>query len=1693
MKKIKKLLLFLSILITPILTFADFSANVTQGCAPVMVTFNETSGNGVNWEWDFGDGSTTIYNNPANHQYNTAGVYTVTLTVRYSDGSSEVITKTNYIRISTGPTVSFIANYTSVCPGEVVTFTPTVNPGGNNIGSYFWDFGDGNISSTATPTHIYYTSGTRSVSLEVVDTMGCKTKVSNTNYIFIKPTPVANFTSTTNVFCIEDLSQTRQVTFSDSSDTSAISYYWDFGDGTNSSQKNPPAKTYSRGNYDITLIVTNAYGCKDTIIKSKYVMVGLFEATYTLSDSVLCGLGKSVIISGTSNAQYKFETYNSGGAMVHQQLGSNKSYTFTNPGKYDIKSMATSTLGCADTLYKSQAIWVFDDVDPVIYIHDTDHCEPTAIIYFQNFTITDSIYDLGLSDASWDFGDGSTNVTGDSVTHVYNSFGSWEVRVWVTTGYGCVLEVYKQQVDIYPISAIAYQVVPNVMMGEKPGGCLPHFVAMYADSIKSSSQVIDFIWDWGETEVWGSGAAPDTTHTGTSPLGTYTYDYDTGVYIVNLILTNQQGCHDTVEAFARIPVGYPPLCDWFFANNMLCKSALSITVTAYDSLNPVDSSLVARSRANHWEWYDPMGNFHTQGNPANLSPTDTGWLHGYSLIPYHNDCPGPQVAHDSVMYSCPPMAGIGYPAPDMQGNPPNYCEWPTFGFDGGDGQKTKAWDSCVWRLGNFYYDMSNVFHPQMEIHPDADHPQGHISYGPPHSPIRYDTLGGMKMVVERGGHIFVTLWVMNDNRNGNNLCGYCEDSAQQEIIISIADMKLRATDQYGNVVTEVCEDQQIYFYDSTYATDGIYWWAMSMDRAYDGGVIHYTTEDLMGRIQSGFGHPNKSKFIFDTTNYTGSDPFIYEFNDWGIYTIYLIDTSAIGCGMNGPMAPPFIEWQSTMGPRPPYEGRTDTIQLYVNPRSVPKFSTNSPVCIGDTLQFTDESYTGAPFTYYTITNYLWNTGGSTDTAKNAKYVFKNAGQYDVTLSVRNEKGCDSTEKFQKAITIMGVKTTFSTPKLDPNDRRVCNKEVVNFSNTSSYYDLVRNTMVSVSNNTTGLTYLWDFDGQGTSNSRNGQFAFNVLNSRYVYIRLTITDMNGCTNSFLDSIWVIRPIADFTSGTHVQACPELQVQFFDQSSGMDSTKTKYEWVFGDTLSLGNNTSSFKNPFHNYAYAGNFDVTLIVTDEYNCTDTMLKPKYVKVGGPYGTFTIDTTSGCVPLRVTFNFDIDISNTDTLWLYYGDGTNDTTTFIGAPVKHIYTQPGYYVPWMYLIKWVFNPVTNQMEKCEKGFPLADTIWVIQLKPDFGIEPLYCKGVPSTFTNFTDTTHNNILPKVISLDTVWWDYNNTLYDTIFDIKDTTDIDGHTQYDSAGFYLVTLKAQIKSCIKKDTATIKVMEFPNIKSSPDSVGACVGLDVILTADSTNGEETNFSWAFFTIPDTLSGNPITRYFNEVGTVLYPFEIDVTFSPKNCHKIYNDTLIVSSWTPPTAEFKIEDADGLVLTDAVNGINAGNDAYFSDMSTPGHGVINKWIWIFGDDYIDTTGPNVKHAYTTKSGFITVTLGISDEYGCSDTTTHQILVLESLKFPNIFSPNGDGINDKFEPWERQKSGYFLKFEMEIYNKWGALVWKRKCESPNCPNYDDENFWWDGKNNNGNNVPDGVYYWVVYARPESEKGDIIINGSVTIVR
>ncbi len=292
-------------------------------------------------------------------------------------------------------------------------------------------------------------------------------------------------------------------------------------------------------------------------------------------------------------------------------------------------------------------------------------------------------------------------------------------------------------------------------------------------------------------------------------------------------------------------------------------------------------------------------------------------------------------------------------------------------------------------------------------------------------------------------------------------------------------------------------------------------------------------------------------------------------------------------------------------------------------------------------------------------------------------------------------------------------------------------------------------------------------------------------------------------------------------------------------------------------------------------------------------------------------------------------------------------------------------------------------------------------------------------------------------------------------------------------------------------IKVFDFPDLKFTYSDLSACDSLSVDFEAKNISGEELSFVWNFDDGVQ-LNGNPVSRLFYASGA--YSYRLNVTFLNSQCVKSYDDTVYVNAWIPPNADFIILNAKGEDVTDRTDkGVKAKEKAAFIDKSTPNDGQILRWIWDFNDNTYDTTdaGEDVYHAYTTTSGIVTIILYTIDEYGCESIAKHDLLVLESLSFPNIFSPNNDGINDYFYPLEIL--GYFENFEMVIYTRWGTKVWQRNCKDPNCPNYEDENFWWNGKNKSGQDVSEGVYYWVVSATPKSQTNMFILNGSVTIVR
>lgn len=153
-----------------------------------------------------------------------------------------------------------------------------------------------------------------------------------------------------------------------------------------------------------------------------------------------------------------------------------------------------------------------------------------------------------------------------------------------------------------------------------------------------------------------------------------------------------------------------------------------------------------------------------------------------------------------------------------------------------------------------------------------------------------------------------------------------------------------------------------------------------------------------------------------------------------------------------------------------------------------------------------------------------------------------------------------------------------------------------------------------------------------------------------------------------------------------------------------------------------------------------------------------------------------------------------------------------------------------------------------------------------------------------------------------------------------------------------------------------------------------------------------------------------------------------------------------------------------------GTDYVFIDQTSGA----TSWSWDFGDN-TTSTQQNPTHQFPT-AGTYTVILTVTNANGCIDMDTVIITVEEGILIPNVFSPNGDGINDEFFI----SSSGFSEYKMEIYDRWGVKIFESA----------EPNVHWDGHTSSGAACSDGTYYYILTAITPSQ--DYSTTGFVTLI-
>jgi gliding motility-associated-like protein len=190
-------------------------------------------------------------------------------------------------------------------------------------------------------------------------------------------------------------------------------------------------------------------------------------------------------------------------------------------------------------------------------------------------------------------------------------------------------------------------------------------------------------------------------------------------------------------------------------------------------------------------------------------------------------------------------------------------------------------------------------------------------------------------------------------------------------------------------------------------------------------------------------------------------------------------------------------------------------------------------------------------------------------------------------------------------------------------------------------------------------------------------------------------------------------------------------------------------------------------------------------------------------------------------------------------------------------------------------------------------------------------------------------------------------------------------------------------------------------------------------------------------------------------------SFSDVNISGNVNGSALVTVLESPTADFSAYPDTLTILNTTVS---------LTDKSTTDENLIS-WEWDFGDNTALDKSQNPYHTYSAITGLYDVSLIVSDDIGCSDTTSKIIAITDDywIWIPNSFTPDMDGINDKFcIAYNGIIDGTFT---FNVFDRFSNLVYSTN----NIRDLDCENGW-DGRHQKtGNELPMGVYIYKMYCQ------------------
>lgn len=1176
---------------------ADFQANITSGCNPLVVSFtNLSTGSPDSVKWNLGNGSTSVLYNPQ-AIYSSPGTYTVSLTV-YKGGVGNTLTKTNYVTVYNAPAANFSASQTNGCVAATIQFTDLSIPGSGSISSWIWDFGDGYTSTLQNPVHTYTAPGSFAVTLKVMNNFGCQNTITRQRYINLTEGVTARFTNSNPSSCTAPLT----VSFTNNSAGPGIlSYQWNFGDGSLSTASNPSHTYTLPGVYSVALIATSSDGCSDTLRKANLVRVAAFQSNFNAPSSI-CTNTTTTLINTTSPVPSSSTWYFSDGLVINDI---NATRSFNVPGNYTVK-LVNDIGGCRDSVTKT--ITVSTRPTANFSAPRPNGCQLPFTVNFTNQS-------AGAAAWLWDFGDGTTS-TQASPSHVYDRFGSYTVKLVVTNSAGCKDSLTQNNLIRIEPPIVSFTANPR-------SGCIP-LTVNFKDSIFSVDSVVSYFWDFGD----GTSSALRT------PTHTYTTD---GGYNVKLVITTAGGCKDSLVVRNAIAAGARPIADFDATPRRTCQSF------------PVQFTNRSQPPGDEWHWTFLNDNAVSDiQHPSRIF--NFAGFHDIRLVVGNKGC------YDTIVKT--KFIEILFPVASIGLTPVN-CnnkfkivlqDRSQFGPNVPDNVKKWKWEIRDLTRGKLL-DTFLVQNPPPYTLPDTGTYQIYLTVSQD-SCQSYDSniftviaeqpqLKTDKKLICRGNPVTFTATGLN-TRNIQNYQWFFGDGS------SLTTRQPTTTKTYANpglylvrvVTTDVnnCVDSSKT--DTLIVKGPTANFSANKTQICPGDVVIFKDSsypDTISPIKQwiwNYGDGSRQDTLL-----TKTPTRTHTYTQSGSYTVSLTVIDSSGCSHEKVMstlvnvasikaaftspdtlscpgiAVHFTNTSSGNGLSYQWSFGDSTFSNQVNPQksyskegvySVKLVTTNASGCTDSLtrINYVKVAFPKAAFSFpdqYTTTcpplvarfvnhssNYLrvvWNFGdGSTSTLDTPTHVFNLPGSYVIQLKVFGYGGC-----IDSAIKILKVKGPLSTQTHAP------------FAGCAPFSISVR-----ASNNKDVAKFIWDFtDGTVLAPSPDSSAVHTYTAPGVYYPKLIVEDADGCRTVIpsADSVVVdALNAAFFSSGSLV--CDSGYVQFnnstFSFSADSLGFPNQYHWDFGFPNRI-DDTSSLASPRFFYNQAGNYPASLTVQTRFGCRQT------------------------------------------------------------------------------------------------------------------------------------------------------------------------------------------------------------------------------------------------------------------------------------------------------------------------------------------------------------------------------------------------------------------------------------------------------------------------------------------------------------